>query len=363
MKRPPIRILDVSGSPQAMGVAHGRAFADEIKTYTAERVALVSEGLWSGGPMSRSDVLSLADAMLPAHEQHSPSLYAEMVGIAEGAGISPAEAVVVGGFTDFVDAVRSVVGGAHPETVMEDDCTSFIVPDGLANGSGYFAQTWDMHDSATEHVLLLRVQPDDGPNALVFTTTGCLGQIGMNDRGVCVGINNLTATDGKVGVTWPAVVREALNRENADGALDAVLTADLSGGHNYLLFDANGTGYNVEAMPSTRPVTTLDGSAIVHTNHNLDPSTQAVEGPRADALQDSSKRRLSTAQAWLDRDDLTEADLMELTREPDAVCQVATDPYHVESSGATVMRPKSLEFWAVWGLPKDNDYQKVEMPA
>ncbi len=61
-----------------------------------------------------------------------------------------------------------------------------IVPDELAGGAGFLAQTWDMHDSATEHVTLIRVAPDSGPAALVFTTVGCLGQIGMNrgrDRG------------------------------------------------------------------------------------------------------------------------------------------------------------------------------------
>ena len=56
---------------------------------------------------------------------------------------------------------------------------------------------------------------------------------------------------------------------------------------------------------------------------------------------------------------ITADDLMALTREPDAVCQTAVEPYHVESSGATVMRPRTKEFWAVWGLPSMNEYQKV----
>ena len=51
-------------------------------------------------------------------------------------------------------------------------------------------------------------------------------------------------------------------------------------------------------------------------------------------------------------------DLMALTRE--GVCQVAKPPYHIESSGAAIMRPRTKEFWAVWGLPSVNDYQRVE---
>ena len=95
--------------------------------------------------------------------------------------------------TDFVDTVRSVVGGDHPSEVQEDDCTAFIVPDARCDGQGFYGQTWDMHDTATPYVVLLRLRPEDGQAALVFTTTGCLGQLGMNEAGVCVGINNLVA--------------------------------------------------------------------------------------------------------------------------------------------------------------------------
>lgn len=362
MQRPEMRVIDLAGSPEEMGHRHGSMFAEEIRHYTEDRIQIVMNGDWSGGHMARGAVLEIAESMLPAHEAHSPALNAEMFAMASAAGISPAEAVVVGGFTDFVDTVRSVLGGDHPQSVIEDDCTAFIVPDNRANGQGFFGQTWDMHDSATEHVVLFRVQPVDGPDALVFTTVGALGQIGMNELGVCVGINNITSIDGQRGVVWTNVVRDALMQPDADDARDVVLGADLAGGHNYLVFDATGEGYSIEAMPTVRLVEGLSVDALVHTNHTLEPETTAVQGPRADVLQDSSIRRLETAQAFLERQDIEAEDLMELTREPDAVCQVATDPYHVESSGATVMRPRTKEFWACWGLPSMNEFEKIEFP-
>ncbi|MDW3217426.1 MAG: C45 family peptidase [Acidimicrobiales bacterium] len=357
MQRPPIRVLDVAGSPAAMGHTHGTRHADEIRAYTDERVRLVAAGSWSGGPVDRATVLDLAEQCLPAHAAFSPRLHEEMLAMADGAGITPAEAIVVGGFTDFVDTVRANLGGPHPPEVAEDDCTSFIVPDHRADGAGFFGQTWDMHDSATDYVVLLRTRPDDAPAALVFTTTGCLGQIGMNELGVCVGINNLTAADGGIGVTWPSVVREALHQESAGAARDVILGADLAGGHNFMVFDAAGEGYNIEAMPTARPVTPLADAALSHTNHTTTPETQAVEGLRADALQASSRFRLETATAELDRDGITADDLMALTA--GAVCQISTEPSHIESSGAAIMRPRTKEFWACWGLPRENDYQKV----
>ena len=56
---------------------------------------------------------------------------------------------------------------------------------------------------------------------------------------------------------------------------------------------------------------------------------------------------MATAMKHLDRRDLSVEDLMDLTRH--GVRQVAEPPYHVETSGAAVMRPKTAEFWGGLG--------------
>lgn len=361
--RPPIRVLDAAGSPAQIGRAHGTAYAEEIRHYAAERVRLVASGLWSGGPLTEAEVLGLAESMIPAHTEFDAGLQDEMEAMADAAGITVPEAIIVGGFTDFVDAVRAVVGGDHPQTVIEDDCTAVIVPDHRAGGAGFLAQTWDMHDTATDYVLMLRLRPDDAPAARVFTTTGCLGQIGMNEAGLAVGINNLTGIDGQIGVAWTSVVRGMLACTTADEALDVLLGAQLAGAHNFLIFDRNGDGFNVEAMPSVRPVTKLEDEPLVHTNHTVDPAATAVQAERAVALMASSTTRRATATELLREGDVDAERLMALTREPDAICQTAVEPYHIESSGAAIMRPGTGEFWACWGRPVENDYELIGAPA
>ena len=346
-----------------MGDAHGRAHAEEIRRYARDRVELVAGGLWSGGPLEPGAVLELADACLPAHEAFSPDLHAEMLAMAGAAGISPAEAVVGGGFTDFVDTVRAATGGPHPVSVTEDDCTAFVVPDGRAGGAGFLGQTWDMHDAATDHVVLAWLRPDTGPDALVFTTVGCLGQIGMNSAGVCVGINNLTGNDGRFGVMWPTVVREMLAQTTAAGALDVLLRADLAGAHNYLILDAEGRGFNVEAMPSARPVQPLGDEPLVHTNHVIDAAAAPFEGEQDAEITANSRLRLQLAEAML-ADTAAPVDaerLMALTREPTAICRRPDAKYRVESSGAVIMRPRTGDFWACWGQPADNDYGRFSL--
>ena len=60
MRRPPLRILDLVGSPEARGHAHGATFVDEIRTYTDERVRLAGSQFWAGGEIDRVDVLDLS---------------------------------------------------------------------------------------------------------------------------------------------------------------------------------------------------------------------------------------------------------------------------------------------------------------
>jgi isopenicillin-N N-acyltransferase-like protein len=352
-----LRTIELVGSGYQRGLTHGSVTAEQIQAYTAERMHLVQDGGWTGGELSRSAVLGIASDCLPAHEAFSSDLFEELRGIAHGADISLEEALVVGGFTDFVDVVRAHLGSELPGAVTEDDCTAFLVPAGRTGGRAYFAQTWDMHDSATEFVVMTRIVGPDAPTAMVFTTTGCLGQIGMNELGVTVGINNIYAKNGRPGVTWPLVVREALTKASATEALKVIQEADLSGAHNYLILDADGVGYNIEAMPDAAAVTTMTTEVVVHTNHTLSPETTAVEHPRPDDLQESSENRLERAEHLLSGDaNLDLDDFFAVLKDDQSICQVSSEPYHIETAGATVMRPSTGDMWAVAGSPSENDY-------
>jgi len=352
MNGAPIRVLDLSGPPRAMGAAHGSAHAAEIRDYTADRIVLSGEGT----DLTTDQLLDIAARCMPAHEAYSESLTEEMRALAAGAGVSPEEALIVGGYTDFIDVVRAEAGVAR----VDDTCTAVIVPDDRASGAGFLAQTWDMHASATPHVLMLDLRPEREPAALVFSTVGCLGQIGMNEAGIAVGINNLTAADGRVGVTWPFVVRKALQQSEFERAVACVLDADLAGGHNFLVFDADGNGAAVEAMPTATHVQRLDGP-LVHTNHCVAPGPRAVEGARPADLDAGSRTRLAHATEMVARGPLGLQELMALTRDERSICRHPQPPYWYESCGAAIMRPRTREFWACWGVPSENKYERFEL--
>ena len=362
----PLPVLDLAGAPADMGAIHGHHARHALRAFAEERIRLAGEPAWSGRDLPRDVVLWLAQRCLDDHRAYAPDLARELEALAEAAGLTPAEALVVNGFTDFVDTVYAVGAPMPPQPTATPlaamDCTAFLVPGArAAGGHAMFGQTWDMHATATEHVAVLRAAPRDAPAFVAFTVLGCVGMIGMNEHGVCVGINNLSAGDGEVGVTWPFVVRKALQQRDLEGALRCITEARLAGAHNYQLLDRHGRGANVEATTTRTVVTPLDGRALVHTNHCLAAATREVERPIEDEALESSFARYARACELLERDGLTPADLEAVTRDGDAICYRSED-LDVATCGAVVMRPGTGEFWAVRGLPSEGSFARVDLP-
>ena len=356
--------LEVSGSPYALGYAHGERYADAIRLYADERVALAGGEDWTGQKLNRREVLALAEECLPAHEEFTPAGFQELQGMADATGLTLAELLVVGGFTDFIDTVYATGVASGATAAGADDCTAVLVPSGrAASGKALFGQTWDMHASSADHVLLLRGRPDDAPEFLTFTSVGCVGMIGMNEAGLVVGINNLMGGDGTTGVMWTFVVREILRRETVAQALELLERTPLAGAHNYLLLDRSGSGANVEATGTVRHVTLLGDALVAHTNHCLWPETQAVERERAPASLASSQARLERAHELLGADEVTPEALQALTADEQTICVSPKPPTHIATCGAAVMRPATGEFWAVKGPPSSGEFRRYTVPG
>lgn len=337
-----MRKIVLEGSSDELGAIHGAELAGPITAYLNDRLELAGDPYWSGREAGEQTILEKASSTIVWHERFSEPLYAEMVSMATNAGITPAEAVVVGGFTDLIDVVRA--DGGPP--LEEDDCTGVIDAD-----AGLLAQTWDMHASAGEFVYMFDIRPNHGPRSLVQTTAGCLGQMGLNEAGIAVGINNLTAY-GQPGVTWPFVVRAVLAQTDLDKAVELVLDARLAGGHNFFLVGPDGVGCNIEAMPKHKEVTRVETGSFVHTNHCLSVNGRTEEGQRSPLNEASSEERLT-------RGGKLATDL-EAFFADDEINRGADKPHDVATCGAVVMDSKARSMRAVWGRPGEFPWEQFD---
>jgi isopenicillin-N N-acyltransferase-like protein len=137
-------------------------------------------------------------------------------------------------------------------------------------------QTWDMHATSMPYVIMLHQPEQDGrPAAWLLSLTGCLGLAGMNQHGVALCVNNLPATDARIGAAWPAVVRRALDQSSAREARDALIEAPNGSGRHFLVADSREV-FGVEVSGSRAAVVFVGQDRhYVHTNHALDPEIAA----------------------------------------------------------------------------------------
>ena len=251
--------------PRERGRAHGELWREPIAALADIRLGLtVRRSRFA----SAEHVRQAAGAHLPVLQTHLPELHAELLGIAEGSNLTPEDIVVLNHYTDLRDVPPAVLGLPDSEVESADadpgGCTAvyFTGIEGPVLG-----QTWDMHASAEPFVRMISIEPKGTEQqSLCFTLTGCLGMAGLGQDAVGVTINNLSSTDGGVGVVWPAVVRAMIAAPSAQAARERLLALPLSSGHYYTIADGRDFfGYETSGRRKG------PRAAHLHTNHCFDP--------------------------------------------------------------------------------------------
>ncbi|HEX3481748.1 MAG TPA: C45 family peptidase [Kofleriaceae bacterium] len=394
--------LPAGQPPRTWGQIHGETFRGEIQALAAIRIYLCTK---IGGFKSAAEVHVAASAHLPVLERYHRGLYDELVGIADGAAVSPEDIVIANHYTDLRDLdpdpetwrpaplvdepgagenddgdgttradcqVGTELSGAGPRDATRGGVNGPALPghsgrerplseDGCSvvwaeSPTGrILAQTWDMHATAIPYVMMLRVpESPDGPPATLLSVTGCLGMAGMNAARVAIAINNLYSTDATLGVVWPAVVRRALHRRTATDARDAIATSPIGSGHHYFVADRR-QAFAIEASGTRRKQVFGGGRAYCHTNHCLDGDVAArSKVPPASTTYDRMR--------WLETD-LSRAPIADLPDAwgrlgsedgwPRSVCtNMATpeSPHGAATCGAIAMNLDTGELWAQQGL-------------
>jgi isopenicillin-N N-acyltransferase-like protein len=300
-------------------------------------------------------------------ERYHAPLHAELLGIAEGAAVSPEAIVVANHYTDLRDLDPDPAnwtpaptrddpgGGAGSERGVRDGGDGCSVLWAESPTGRILAQTWDMHATAIPYVMVLRVPASaDGPAATLLTVTGCLGMAGMNASRVGVAINNLFSTDATLGIVWPAMVRRALHQTSAAAARDLIAASPIGSGHHYFVADRE-AAYAIEASGTRRKQVFAGGAVFCHTNHSLDPDVTA-------------RSKVPPTSTTFDRMRLLEADLARapIANLDDAWRRLGSDdgwprsictnqatpeaPHGPATCGAIAMNLDTGELWAQQGF-------------
>lgn len=275
-----LRVVELSGTPYEMGLAHGTALKAEI----AELVKRWKEDLARTYKMPAEDFvrkLLAATDFKPAIERWTPGLLDEVRGIAAGAGVD----------FDTMFAFQLIdEAWVMGQDAAREKCTS-IAAGPRHGGPAFTSQTMDIPDFYHGFQTVLRIRGGGkGPEALVLTVPGVIALNGMNERavGVCVNAVTQLASSAK-GLPVAFLIRGLLRQTTFREAETFLRDIPPAAPQTYMIAGpAEAACFERSARRMVRFVPFEGAEFVFHTNHPL------VNDDMAPRFAESLKKRGQT---------------------------------------------------------------------
>jgi len=259
----PLTVIRLGGDPRSIGLQHGQILKDEIAAVYGKWRAIM-EGTF-GMPADQFVREFLASTQYAeAIQTYTPALWEELEGLAEGSGQDFQDVLAFQLVDEYWVRADSL---AHASD--KHHCSSIGVS--ARNGQpAYVAQNMDLDTWMEGFQVVMRIQPADGPEQLVFSCAGLIGLTGMNSAGIGVCVNTLMQLQANTtGLPVAFLIRGILGYRQGEAALDFLQKTPHASGQNYIL----GIGEAVRDFEaSCQSVVELPADAngnVFHTNHPL----------------------------------------------------------------------------------------------
>jgi len=340
--------IKVAGSPYEMGYQHGQACDDRIKKF----VELIIKGASDGKSVTRQDVLNRTKAFQPLFEKCCPKLVEEVRGLADGAGISFEEALLL--------QIRGEINN-----VRNSECTAYAISgEGTVDGEIIIGQNSDMTPVMEELGIVLHLTPEKGPKIMMWTFGGHLGYHGMNSAGVAHFANALSGGPRwRFGLPHYPVKRRMLEQTTVAECLQLLDNTQVCSSGNYVLTGGCRTIIDVEL--TSEGYATLDDAGegfIVHTNHFFSsrfatPDTDACSSP-------DSFKRLKRLRTLIKNEygsitvEMVKQFLSDHENPPISICRHLNEQNQDSKTVASLIaEPESGRFHVCVGNPCENEFQ------
>lgn len=248
-----IPLVRAHGDAFARGRAHGEALGTGLRGFLRDRLARLNA--LSPTPLTLDALRPDLTAYTEAIDAQVPDLGAEIRGLADGAGITHEEAVLL-------QMRREVLGYQTLPTM--GDCTTYA----RTGPEPVLAQTVDLNGDLDDHIAVLDVRAGSR-RSLVLSFGGLLGYLGVNSAGLAVGLNLVLAGKWRHGLSPYLAIRHLLDTcDSVAEALEALRGLRLASSRSLTLCDANTTAWVEIADGDVR---VAEGTESTHTNHFLHP--------------------------------------------------------------------------------------------
>lgn len=281
-----VALVTATGTPYQRGHAHGTRLAADLRAFVEDDLCRLNRLL-----PEATTLAALAPQLAAYREQlaaGTPDLLAEIAGLADGAGLSPDEALLL-------QLRREIMGFTRIPTM--GDCTTYAKVGERPGPGTVLAQTVDLNGNLDDVLSVLHTgDGSGGRQALVLSFGGLLGYLGLNSDGLAIGINLVLGGQWGPGIPPYLVIRHLLDTTGSvEEALAELPRLNIASSRTLTLLDRHQVAC-VEILDNQLRV--RQGRHSVHTNHFLEPDFV----PRDDLnpfARNSSRQRLDRATSGL----------------------------------------------------------------
>jgi predicted choloylglycine hydrolase len=346
------------GTHREIGRQFGEACTDLIRKHLDYAMERLSRKYQASSRQLEEAVLKYR----PWVRKYAEAFDEEVQGIAEGAGISAAEAYLL--------QLRAEIN-RHSKT--NNECTTFaILPEATSNGVPLIGQNCDLPAFYAEVGVVVEYVPDDAPSVLMLTPAGQISYVGINDLGLGAFANYLTCDGWREGFPRYMLTRLALTKGTVEEAIGLIRQVRRASSRNLIFLDARGEAADLENTPALDAVIRPENGLLVHTNHYTAESLLAEERLQGVELDNSRIRLGRIAELLKEQYGRLNAEVMQqILRDrgnyPHCICQIPGDE-KVQSPGdkgadiitfaSVIAEPTEGSMWVAIGPPNQYEYKR-----
>jgi isopenicillin-N N-acyltransferase like protein len=353
----PIPLLYLHGSHHEIGQQYGEACRQQIR-HSIETVRKLVGDTTQQLHLTWEGAMIQARKYFPFVEERFPQYVEEIQGIADGAGV----------LYDEIAAVN-VMEAVTMDALHLTKCTSIaICPERSKTGHVLVAHNEDWLPDDEPDLVIIHVSPTDEPPFLAMTYGALLPNIGFNADGIAQCCDSVYPNDPRIGAPRVIVSRAVLAARTPADAIRRALSRQRAAGYNHLIVHESGEMYNVEVSARQFAVLSSENGSIVHTNHYLHPTMQAIESEPDELV--ATRVRFFRAQRLVRLVEFHTIDSLKTIQKdhvnfPDSICN------HAENDLIPLDREKTItglimdlterKLLACWGNPCRNNYHEYQL--
>lgn len=331
----------ISGTPEQIGFQHGSMLKERVKAcydYYTQKLMM--------GPI---DLKGDGERFLAVIEHHYPQYGVEIRALARGAEMEAWQVAVLNARTEiFIKAMVDFVG----------ECTTCFF-----RKEKVFGENWDWMAECEDLIVLLEIEREDGHRVLMLAEPGIIGKIGLNSKGLAVGLNILHGKAFEVALPVHILLRAVLDSNNLAQAQHLLETKPACTFSNVFVADEHGDYLNYEFKARKRNLLQYGKETPIHTNHYLGEKCNEQGNP----MYESSQQRLTRARQLVSEQDGESIQKMKRilldTSGSEAICAEFRHHMHyrVGTVSSIIVDLPQRKMLVTKGSPLRHDYQEHQL--